>query len=355
MTQARSTDDRQRALSNLLPRLLTGGILAILVLSGLFLFTDLQELQTALQRFSWWTLIPALALTLWNYGLRFLKWQIYLDELDVRGLSRGHSLLVFLSAFAMSITPGKIGEFLKCAFLRRLTGTPVSQSSAILVAERLTDGLAMIVLASTGAILFSAGRFILAVAIVAAAAAIVVLYRPILLTSMLERLHDLPFLGPMSSHATTFFATSGQLVRPRLLLGATAIGVVAWLGECAAFFLILGGLGLTLSVELFLVATLVLAASSLAGALSMLPGGLGVAEASVAGMLLLLVNEAPMDSGLATAATLLIRFATLWFAVLLGGVALFWITRIADGSETKQSQASDQPASSRQLVSQRKS
>ena len=352
MTQTQSSDDRSRTLANLLPRLVAGGVLAVLVLSGLFLFTDLQELQTALQRFAWWTLIPALALTVWNYALRFLKWQIYLGDLDIHGISRGQSLLVFLSAFAMSITPGKVGEFLKCALLRRLTGTPVSQSSAILVAERLTDGLAMIVLASTGAVLFSAGRVILAAAILTAAAATVVLYRPNLLTTVLGRLHHLPLVGPISSHATTFLATSSQLIRPRLLLGATAIGIIAWLGECAAFFLILGGLGLTLSAELFLVATFVLAASSLAGALSMLPGGLGVAEASVAGMLLLLVNEALMDRGMATAATLLIRFATLWFAVLLGGLALFWITRIATSRERN---ASDQAASSRQLISQRKS
>ena len=71
-----------------------------------------------------------------------------------------------------------------------------------------------------------------------------------------------------------------------------------------------------------MIATFVLATSTLAGALSMLPGGLGVAEASVAAMLLLLVHDEAMDQGVAVAATLLIRFATLWFAVGLGAVAL---------------------------------
>jgi uncharacterized protein (TIRG00374 family) len=105
-------------------------------------------------------------------------------------------------------------------------------------------------------------------------------------------------------------------------VAGTLIGVVAWLGECAAFFLILIGLGLAPTPRLFVTATFVLAVSSLAGALSMLPGGLGVAEASVAAMLLLLVDDAAMDDGVAIAATLLIRFATLWFAVGLGVVAL---------------------------------
>jgi len=59
-----------------------------------------------------------------------------------------------------------------------------------------------------------------------------------------------------------------------------------------------------------------------------LPGGLGVAEASIAGMLLLLVDDPAMTRGVAVAATLLIRFATLWFAVFLGVLALAMLHRV---------------------------
>jgi uncharacterized protein (TIRG00374 family) len=78
---------------------------------------------------------------------------------------------------------------------------------------------------------------------------------------------------------------------------------------------------------LLLVATFTLAVSSLAGGASLLPGGLGVADASVAGMLLLFVTDDQMNRTVAAAATLLIRFATLWFAVLLGVVAVALLER----------------------------
>jgi uncharacterized protein (TIRG00374 family) len=111
------------------------------------------------------------------------------------------------------------------------------------------------------------------------------------------------------------------------LFRGTAIGVISWSGECIAFFLVLSGLGIDDSWSLLLIATFVLGVSSLAGGISMLPGGLGVADASVAAMLLVLVDDPGMTDAVAVAATLLIRFATLWFAVLLGVAMLFVLRR----------------------------
>jgi uncharacterized protein (TIRG00374 family) len=65
----------------------------------------------------------------------------------------------------------------------------------------------------------------------------------------------------------------------------------------------------------------VLAFSTVVGAVSALPGGLGAADASIAGMLVLLLG---LSAGTAAAATLLIRFATLWFAVIIGLVVWFF-------------------------------
>lgn len=323
MTDAPASDPAEGfALGRIAPRLLAGAVLAILVVSGLLLFGDSRELWAALRDFRWWLVVPALVLTLWNYALRFAKWQLYLRILGVRPLPTTTALLVFLSAFALSITPGKLGEFVKCAFLKRLTGTPVARSTAAVVAERLTDGLAMILLAAAGATIFPLGRPVLAAAAVLAVGAVLLLQRPGLTAALLHRLPEHARLNRIVVHAAHFFDASKDLVGPRILGVGTVLGVVAWFGECTALFLILIGLGATPSAELFLIATFVLAVSSLAGALSMLPGGLGVAEASVTAMLLVLVPAGEFGPGEAVAGTLLIRFATLWFAVILGAGSL---------------------------------
>ncbi|CUS88292.1 flippase-like domain-containing protein [Candidatus Kryptobacter tengchongensis] len=74
------------------------------------------------------------------------------------------------------------------------------------------------------------------------------------------------------------------------------------------------------SIDLSLnLATFIYSFSTLAGAISMLPGGLGFTEGSMSG--LLIFNKIPKNT--AVAITIIIRFATLWFAVALGLIALY--------------------------------
>jgi uncharacterized membrane protein YbhN (UPF0104 family) len=67
--------------------------------------------------------------------------------------------------------------------------------------------------------------------------------------------------------------------------------------------------------------------ATLAGSVLLVPGGLGVAEASIGGLLVAFGKQPWLPVGVITAttaavATLLIRFATLWFGWLLGLLCL---------------------------------
>lgn len=318
-------------LRRMAPRILASAAFAVLVASALILFADVRSLGDALAGFDWWLTIPVLALTLMNYALRFIKWDVYLRVVGVPRMSLRDSALTFLSAFSMSLTPGKVGEIIKAIYVHRLTNSPVSRVAAVIAAERITDGLAMIGLAAIGFIQFSHGRPLLAIAALLGIGVVVLFRRPALLHAVTHRLARVPVIGPLIGkvvhHIESFLDASNTLYAPKLLAGSVAIGTVSWFCECVALFLILIGLGLDATWELLLVATFVLSVSSVFGALSMLPGGLGVAEASVAGLLLLLIDDAAFARGDAAAATLLIRFATLWFAVLLGVISLLILQR----------------------------
>lgn len=304
-----------------------GLALGILVVVALIALTDGPALFRALRTFDW-RLIPAiLTLTLANYALRFVKWHLYLGWVGVRGISRRTSLLVFLAGLSMAITPGKVGEFLKSYLLRRASGTPMAVTAPVIVAERLTDGIAMLGLAAVGLFTVEYGWQAFALLTLVAFAGIAVMQRRTLVLRLLNRIEQISIVAPRIRTIETLYESIWTLLRPRNLIAAVAIGVVSWSGECLAFFLILVGLGLGASPHLLIVATFILATASILGSLSMLPGGLGAAEASVAGLLLLLVDRGSMTPELATAATLMIRFATLWFGVLIGLVALVAIER----------------------------
>lgn len=308
-------------------RFLFGLIFGVAVIALVTFAGNGSALAETLGRFDWRLLPIIIGLTLANYLLRFGKWQFYLRWLKIDGVPTRISLGIFFAGFSMAVTPGKVGEFIKAYLLRRASGVPVATSAPIVLVERLTDGMAMLVLAAAGLVTERFGWQFLVVIALGTATGVFVLQRRTLVLGILTRLEHLPLLSSRAHLLRAFYESTYLLLRPGNLLIATGIGVISWSGECLAFALILTGLGLPFSWSLLATATLILATATIAGAISMLPGGLGAAEASIAGLLLLLVNDPRMTTELAAAATLLVRFATLWFGVLLGIGGLFAVER----------------------------
>ncbi len=294
-------------------------------MAGLGLFADLRAVGDSFAAFQVGALLPVLLWTIFNYGLRWLKWDYYLRKLDLgHGVSRYESGLLFTSGMIMAVTPGKVGEVFKSYLLKRVNNTPVAASAPIVLAERLTDGLAMLLLMAAGLNLYPPARPLFWALLVAGLLGLAALqYRP-LAERMLAGGERLPLLKRVAPQMRTFYESSFALLSWRLLLVSTILSLVSWFGECLAFWYVLQGFGLS-SPNLLLVATFVFAASTLFGLVSFLPGGLGVSEASSAGLLLLLVPG--IGSATAAAATMIIRFCTFWFGVSRGLVALLLFER----------------------------
>ncbi len=292
--------------------------LAVIVMAAIALYGDLPQLITALAHFRWAFLPIILGLTLFNYFGRFLKWQYYLKRLTIT-IHWRKSLLIFISGLSMAITPGKVGELLKSYLLKRSTGEPVSRTSPIIVAERLTDGIAMIALSATGLALYRYGWELLAGLLVAVAGGLVVIQNRRLSLALLAFGGRLPGISRAALWLRAFYESSYILLQWRPLLLAITLGIISWAGECVALYFVFAGLGLGFGLELFVKSMFIMGVSSLVGSASGLPGGLGTADGSMIGLTrLLLTSSAPIGG----AATLLIRLCTLWFGLALGVVAL---------------------------------
>jgi glycosyltransferase 2 family protein len=302
------------------------GLLAIAVSALVVAWGDGPAVLGALARFPPLLIVPVVLLTMWNYTLRWLRWNYYLRVLGVVGVSRLSSALVFLSGFAMGLTPGKSGELTKSYWLRELAGperAPYARTTPIVFAERLVDGIAMLLLATSGLVSFGFGvAALLAVAALACAAVALIQARPVVHAG-LRLLRRRPHATRIAAVLETAYDSARELLTWRRLALAVGVGVVSWGGECLALYVILVGLGAPPSLELANQATFALAAGSLVGSASLLPGGLGAAEGTVAAVLDLVARQ-PRD--VAAAATLLIRVCTLWFGVALGAASLVWLS-----------------------------
>ncbi|MBN1439284.1 MAG: flippase-like domain-containing protein [Anaerolineales bacterium] len=296
-------------------RLLIGLGLGVLVAAALALWSDLSKLEKLLSDFPWGFFVLALGCTLFNYILRFVKWHYYIRRIGARNLPPADSARLFVAGFPLAVTPGKVGEALKALWLSEWSGIPFSRGLPVVLAERFSDGLAVLILSAFG--IFSVPSLGPAfLAVLAGSLAVIALsqIRP-LARAILDRMERLPVVGKRIHPLREFYEAGYLLLQPGPLLFAVGIGTLSWLGEGVGFFLILIGLGLPASGATFASAVFSLAVSTLAGSLSALPGGLGAAEASITALLLL---TATADHAEAGAATLLIRLATLWFGVALG-------------------------------------
>jgi uncharacterized membrane protein YbhN (UPF0104 family) len=281
-----------------------------------------ERIGTQLSHYAWSTFVAACALAFGNYVLRFLKWQYYLGKLGIRGVGTVDSFLTFVSGFVLTVTPGKVGEVFKSVVLFETHGIAVERTAPIVIAERLTDLIGIIVLIVVGSSGFEGG-FGWAIA----GSALVVFFVGVVSSrraslGLVRACGRLPGPFPrLVPRLEAAYDSLALLVKLRHLLWPTVVSVAAWLLEGISLWVILQGFGEQTSPRL---ASFFYATSTLAGALVPVPGGLGVTEGALMEQLETLGG---VEAGVSTAAMMLVRFATLWFAVLVGFVALAVLKR----------------------------
>jgi glycosyltransferase 2 family protein len=301
--------------------LIVAMLLAVPVYGALVWYRGASKVGDRLETFAWSTFGIACALAFSNYMLRFLKWEYYLRVLEIRGIPKGESLLTFLAGFVLTVTPGKVGEVFKSLILFQTRGVPVVRTAPIVVAERVTDLIGVIVIIALGSLSFQGGE------IWALAGAIVVLALLVFVTShrlssaFVTALPRLPsVLGRLGAKIAPKVAEAlggvRDLTTPRRLLWPTLLSIGAWSLEGLGLWVILRGFGERASVS---ITAFCYATATLAGALVPVPGGLGVTEKLLEEQLARLGS---VDTTTATAGMLLIRFATLWFGVAIGFLSL---------------------------------
>jgi uncharacterized protein (TIRG00374 family) len=309
-------------MKKLLTRVLLGVAAGVAVYVGFSIWTDSRAVGAALRGFVPGAALLALLLAATNYLVRFVRWHYYLRVLGLR-VPAGESLLVFLGGFALTVTPGKLGEAVKALLLRESRGIPAARTAPIVLAERLTDLGGLLLLAAVGAFTLEVDRsFLIAASVLTALGLVVVLVEPVA-RRVLRLVVRIPGLARLSGKLGEFYESTATLLRPAPLGVALLLSVVSWYFECLAFWVVVHGFpGAGIDHQ---AATFIYAAMTIAGALSFLPGGLGVTEA---GMLVLLTRLGTgIKPGVAAAATFVTRLCTLWFAVVVGLIALVWFVR----------------------------
>lgn len=261
-------------------------------------------------------LAGAVSATLCGLGLRSTRWLLYFRELE-RPVPRVANLRIYLSGFALTGTPGKTGELVRAFFLKRW-GVPYTESIATFFCDRATDLMAVATLGTAAVLVFPAAGVALAIATIALFAAVAALTRPwtiTRLTGLISRAASARGWTRHLAHLLWIVRHGQRLLRARVLAPAFLLALGNWCLDGVILYFACNALGFEIG---FASAQAVFALARLIGVASLVPGGIGVLELSMAGLLLAL----GMDATDALVCTLFVRISTYWTVVAVGVVAM---------------------------------
>ncbi len=302
-----------RIQQNLVTRSFVVVTFSVILYVALALFFGWDNINIELKSFPVPSLLLLGGLSLLNYGLRFWRWEIYLRALN-SAIPLSQSIKLYFSIYVMVITPGKIGEIFKAGILKERFGVPLSKGIPIILAERIYDFLAVLILAVVGIFFWPGSLAGMKTGLMAAAGI------PILLalfqnkkvrTTLVSKAAGNSLISKHRLGLEESMSSLSTLLSPGQTAFSLALTTVAWFCECLGLWIVCTGMGFPISVGN---ALFVYAAGTLVGSLSFLPGGLGGTEATIIWLLGIL----QITGATAAAVALLVRLFTLWLAVIIG-------------------------------------
>ena len=283
-------------------------LFAVVVYLLMGIYADFGKLASAMKDFRWTFLLVLFALTTTNYLFRFLKWDFFLKRAGVY-LNLKDNLFVFFSGLAMIITPGKIGEIWKGWLIKDINGAELSKTVPVVIVERITDVLGLAILSVFCILYYKQGIYLILILLLLFSTFFGAVKSKTISTWLISKLETK--IGRYAENIKTTHKTFEAIMEPKGLIGMSLLSAFAWFFECLGMYLVIIGFNEYINITQ---ATFTFSFASLAGAVSMIPGGLGVAEATISGLLQLFGITSAISVGVA----IIVRFGTLWYGAIMG-------------------------------------
>lgn len=289
------------------------GIYAVLILLG-----DARALAGEAVEFEWAYLPAAAGVFVASVCLRILRYNMWLRTM-IPGMTWAATARYYVAGLAFLVTPARMGEAVISVFIKDRYGVAKSRTVPLVLLERFYDLIGLLVLLAAGMAWTGFSPWLLAVPLAAVCAATVVAGRPRTMESVIALAGRVRFLSRFAPDPAESSRTLHSLTRPRFFAASAATGTAVPLIDISGAYLIALGAGLGVALPDFV---FVISGSIILAALSMVPGGLGVAEGGQIGLLTGLYG---VEYAKALLFSLLYRLSFTW---LLTGVGLAFLRRL---------------------------
>ena len=292
------------------------GILGIIAIYAIILIAfDVNIISEKINDFDFQYLpfiIPLIPLT---WGVLFLRWNLLLKNSAI-DIPLKDNFMIFISGFALGVTPGKVGELIKAQLLKNKFNIPRSKTAPLVIVERFYDFFAIAIISLFGILVFEYSIYIFTILSVGIIIFLTITSSEKLFLKFLQKIEKIKFLRNFSSELPKSFTIIQKSTRGKIFPLSIILSVIFWILDSIIAYLTLLAFGIDI-IDYFVLMS-IYTSSIILGVISFLPLGIGVVEGSLVGFLSLNGIEFP----LATAIVVFIRFFTRWIGVMAGFLGL---------------------------------
>ncbi|MDC0211814.1 flippase-like domain-containing protein [Candidatus Nitrosopelagicus sp.] len=246
-----------------------------------------------------------------SWFILFMRWHLLLKNSNI-DIPKKENFKIYMTGFAMSATPGKIGELIKAHMLHSKFEIPKKNTIPIIVSEQFYNIIGILVVSVLGLFYFDFSIY----AVALTGSLFVIMY--ILLSSeksfkkFMNFVSQKKFLKKYVPSLSDSYLILKKSIDKKIFIISSFLSVIFWLIESVIAYLVLLSFNVDSLEFLQLAATYT--TSIIIGVVSFLPMGIGVVEGSLAGFF----SYQNIELSLALTLVIFIRIFTRWYGVIIG-------------------------------------
>jgi uncharacterized protein (TIRG00374 family) len=297
-------------------------LLIMIVYVSFAFYTDIGKLSKTALKIDYRNIpliLAPMTIAVLVYGFRFHR---FLRALDIH-IPLKRSIFIFIAGLSLAVTPATSGQIIKSQIMKKQFGSAISKTSPIILVEKWNELnstlIVLIIFAVFNPILESTLIIIIGTAM---AAFLFGIMRKHTFFNLFKRIIvRLPRLAKFEQNIGDSQDALKKLTSTKMVLEAILISIPGVILQALSVYFAFHAIGLGIG---FIASTQIFYIALISGVLSFIPGGFGVTEGSMLGLLIKYYDH---DVALLGAAIIFVRLVTLWYPTLLGLITIRFIVK----------------------------
>ena len=291
-------------------------LVAAIGIYAIFLFiSDFNIISEKISNFKIYYLPLILLLVTVSWIPLIFRWHFLLKNCEIQ-IPFTKSILVYLSGSALQITPGQIGELIKAQILKTGFNIPRTKTAPVVLVEKVYDLIGAIIASIIGIIILELEIYLIVFAIFVLALIFFFIYYKPAFEFFLKQIIKMKFFSKYTENISESYEVIKKSTTPKVAIFSIFLSITYWFIVSVAVYYTL--LAFDVDILNYLKVLSIFTTSTILGAITFIPGGIGVTEGSIAGLFTL--EGIHMSTALIL--SVMIRIVTLWYNVGIGFIAL---------------------------------